>query len=44
MTNDKETKVQINKYEKLFGDLKSEEIILLEKFVAGVLIKKLPDS
>ena len=35
---------QINEYQKLLEDLKSEDIILTEKFVVGVLIGKLLDS
>ncbi|KAL4320266.1 hypothetical protein GQ457_18G008200 [Hibiscus cannabinus] len=35
MTEDVEVKVQINEYHKLLEDLKSENITLLEEFVAG---------
>ena len=44
MTEDKEIKVQINEFQKLVEDLKAEEIELPEKFVAGILIEKLPES
>ncbi|KAL3509933.1 hypothetical protein ACH5RR_029334 [Cinchona calisaya] len=44
MTNDKEMKVQTDEYQKLLEDLKAEEILLPEKFAAGVLIEKPSDS
>ncbi|KAL3504152.1 hypothetical protein ACH5RR_033993 [Cinchona calisaya] len=44
MTDEKEMKIQTNKYQKLLEDLKAEEILLPEKFAVGVLIEKLPDS
>ncbi|XP_039140534.1 uncharacterized protein LOC120277756 [Dioscorea cayenensis subsp. rotundata] len=44
MTEDKDIKVQINEYHKLLEDLKLENIILQEEFVAGLLIEKLPHS
>lgn len=36
--------VQINNYHKLLKDLKSKNITLLEEFVVGLLIEKLPSS
>ncbi|XP_039155749.1 uncharacterized protein LOC104416603 [Eucalyptus grandis] len=44
MSDDKEIKTQINKYHKLVKDLKAENINLQEEFLAGLLIKKLPES
>ncbi|KAL3515752.1 hypothetical protein ACH5RR_022654 [Cinchona calisaya] len=44
MTDEKKMKVQTNEYQKLLEDLKTEEILLPEKFAAGVLIEKLPES
>ncbi|KAL3517854.1 hypothetical protein ACH5RR_020443 [Cinchona calisaya] len=42
MTDEK--KIRSNEYQKLLKDLKTEKILLPEKFAAGVLIEKLPDS
>ncbi|XP_070028701.1 uncharacterized protein [Nicotiana sylvestris] len=44
MRDDKEMNVQINEFQKLLEDLKAEGMALPEKFAAGVLIEKLPDS
>ena len=44
MKEDKDTKVQINEYHKLLEDLKAKKIVLLEEFVAGLLIEKLSKS
>ncbi|XP_019260300.1 PREDICTED: uncharacterized protein LOC109238322 [Nicotiana attenuata] len=44
MRDDKEMNVQINEFQKLLEDLKAEGMSLPEKFAAGVLIEKLPDS
>ena len=39
----KDIKLQINEYHKLLEDLWAEKIELLEQFVDGLLIEKLPD-
>ncbi|GAU35637.1 hypothetical protein TSUD_394770 [Trifolium subterraneum] len=44
MVEDKDIKAQMNEYHKLLEDLKTENIILSEAFVAGILIEKLPES
>ena len=44
MVDNKDIKLQINEYHKLMEELKAEKIELLEQFVAGLLIEKLPDS
>ena len=44
MTDDKEMKAQVTKYQMLLEELKNEEIKLPEKFAAGMLIEKLPES
>lgn len=44
MTDDKDIKTQIDEYHKLNEDLKSENIILPDEYVAGLLIEKLPQS
>ena len=44
MVDNKDIKLQINEYHKLLEELKAEKIELLEQFVAGLLIEKLPDS
>lgn len=44
MKEDKEIKVQINEYHQLIEELKAENIILPDVFVAGALVEKLPDS
>ncbi|XP_071912215.1 uncharacterized protein [Coffea arabica] len=44
MTDDKEMKIQITKYQMLLEDLKNEDINLPEKFAVGMLIEKLPES
>ncbi|XP_071939234.1 uncharacterized protein [Coffea arabica] len=44
MTDDKEMKIQITEYQMLLEDLKNEDINLPEKFAAGMLIEKLPES
>nr|XP_009587827.1 uncharacterized protein LOC104085489 [Nicotiana tomentosiformis] len=44
MRDDKEMNVQITEYQKLLEDLKVEGMSLPEKFAAGVVIEKLPDS
>lgn len=44
MTDEKDVKVQVNEFHKLVKDLKLKKIILLEQFVAGILIEKLPES
>ncbi|XP_019241307.1 PREDICTED: uncharacterized protein LOC109221296 [Nicotiana attenuata] len=44
MRDDKEMNIQINEFQKLLEDLKAEGMSLPEKFAAGVLIEKLPDS
>ena len=44
MVNNKDIKLQINEYHKLFEELRDEKIELLEQFVAGLLIEKLLDS
>ncbi|XP_047250086.1 uncharacterized protein LOC107876786 [Capsicum annuum] len=44
MSDVKEIKIQINEYQNLLEDLKAKDITLPEKFVAGVLIEKLPES
>ncbi|KAL3498008.1 hypothetical protein ACH5RR_040740 [Cinchona calisaya] len=43
MIDEKEMKVQTNEYQKFLEDLKAEEILLPEKFAAGVLIENLLD-
>lgn len=44
MMDDKDVKVQILEYPKLFEELKKEKIILLEKSIIGLLSAKLPNS
>ncbi|XP_071928182.1 uncharacterized protein [Coffea arabica] len=44
MTDDKEMKIQITEYQMLLEDLKNEDINLPQKFAAGMLIEKLPES
>jgi len=44
MKEDKEIKVQINEYHQLLAELKAENIILRDVFVADALVEKLPDS
>ncbi|XP_052205575.1 uncharacterized protein LOC127810136 isoform X3 [Diospyros lotus] len=44
MVDDKEIKAQINKCHKLLEDLKDENIMLQEEFLASLLIEKLPES
>ncbi|XP_027124162.1 uncharacterized protein [Coffea arabica] len=44
MTDDKEMKIQITEYQMLLEDLKNEDINLPEKFAAGMMIEKLPES
>ncbi|XP_027362502.1 uncharacterized protein LOC113870101 [Abrus precatorius] len=44
MNDEKDIKTQINEYNKLLKDMKTEKIILPENFVAGLLIEKLPES
>lgn len=44
MTDDKDIKTQIDEYHKLNEDLKSENIILPDEYVVGLLIEKLPQS
>nr|XP_027098851.1 uncharacterized protein LOC113718131 [Coffea arabica] len=44
MTDDKEMKIQSTEYQMLLEDLKNEDINLPEKFAAGMLIEKLPES
>ncbi|XP_071939024.1 uncharacterized protein [Coffea arabica] len=44
MIDDKEMKIQITEYQMLLEDLKNEDINLPEKFAAGMLIEKLPES
>ena len=44
MIDDKEIKVQINKYQKLLEDLKTENIVLQEEFLVSLLIEKMPKS
>ncbi|XP_027151882.1 uncharacterized protein LOC113751937 [Coffea eugenioides] len=44
MTKNKDMKVQIIEYQMLLEDLKNEDINLLEKFAAGILIEKQPES
>jgi len=41
MIEDKDIKIQINKYHKLLEDIKTENIILSNKFVLELLIEKL---
>ena len=41
IVDDKDIKVQINEYHKLLEDLQVENIILLDEFVANILIKKI---
>jgi len=44
MSDEKNIFSQIHEYHVLIDDLKNKNITLLEAFVAGDLIKKLPDS
>ena len=44
MVDNKDIKLQINEYHKLLEELKAKKIEVLEQFVAGLLIEKLPDS
>ena len=44
MVDNKDIKLQINEYNKLLEELRAENLELLEQFVAGLLIEKLPDS
>ena len=44
MLEEKDIKDQINEYHKLIEELKAENIPLPDKFVAGILIEKLPES
>ncbi|XP_054813466.1 uncharacterized protein LOC129314121 [Prosopis cineraria] len=44
MTENKDVKEQINEYHKLLEELHAENINLLDEFVAGILIEKLPES
>ena len=44
INDEKDIKLQINEYHKLIEELKIEKIMLQEKFVVGILIKKLPNS
>src|ERR1044072_4190668 len=44
MTDDKDIREQINEYHKLIEELKSENIILPDEYLAGLLIEKLPQS
>lgn len=44
MKDDKDIKLQINEYHKVLEELHAEKINLLDEFVAGVLIEKLPSS
>ena len=44
MTKKKYVKIQISEFHKLVKDIKLKKIILLEQFVAGILIEKLPES
>ena len=42
--DNKDIKVQINEYHKLLEELRVGKIELLEQFVVGLLVEKLPDS
>ena len=44
MVEGKDIKSQINEYRRLLEELRAEKINLLDEFVVGVLIEKLPDS
>ena len=44
MVDNKDIKLQINEYHKLLEEIRAEKIELLEQFVVGLLIEKLPDS
>ena len=44
MIEDKDIKIQINKYHMLVEDIKVENILLLDEFVSKLLIEKLPSS
>lgn len=44
MTDNKDIKAQINEYYKLLEELKAYNINLPDKFVACLLIEKLPES
>ena len=44
MIEDKDIKVQINKYYKLSEDLKAKSITLLDEFIYELLTEKLPES
>lgn len=44
MSEDKDIEARINEYHKLIEDLKAENISLPDEFIAGILIKKLPES
>jgi len=44
MVDNKNIKTHINEYHRLLEDMKAENINLLERFVAGTLNKKLPNS
>ena len=41
--DNKDIKLQINEYHKLLEELRAEKIELLEQFIVGLLIEKLPD-
>ena len=43
MVENKDIKLQINKYNKLLEELRAKKIELPEQFVVGLLIEKLPD-
>ena len=44
MVDNKDIKLQINKYHKFLEELRAEKIELPEQFIAGLLIEKLLDS
>ena len=44
MVDNKDIKLQINKYHKLLEELRAGKIELPEQFIAGLLIEKLPHS
>ena len=44
MSDEKDIFSQIHEYHVLIDDLKNENITLLEAFITGALIEKLPDS
>ena len=44
MSDEKDISSQIHEYHDLIDDLKNENIILPEAFIARALIEKLPDS